>query len=205
MIVGVELGHPVRVGIDGVDGAGKTRLADELVEPVRRLGRPVLRASIDSFHNPETVRYRRGRGSPEGFFRDSFNCEALRSALLNPLGPGGSREFRTAIFDYRTDSELNEPAAVAADDAVLLFDGIFLQRRELAPCWDYGVFLDVPFEITHERMAQRDGISAAVEAPENRRYVEGQRMYLAECHPREAADVVIDNHDIERPRFVRRG
>jgi putative protein kinase ArgK-like GTPase of G3E family len=28
-----------RVAIDGVDGAGKTTLADELVEPLRRTGR----------------------------------------------------------------------------------------------------------------------------------------------------------------------
>ena len=53
--------HPVRVGIDGVDGVGKTTLADELLEPLRRGGRSVIRASIDGFHNPRSVRYRLGR------------------------------------------------------------------------------------------------------------------------------------------------
>ena len=64
-ITSVEKPHPVRVAIDGVDGAGKTTLADELSEPIRRRGRPVIRASIDSFHNPQAVSYRRGRHSPE--------------------------------------------------------------------------------------------------------------------------------------------
>jgi putative protein kinase ArgK-like GTPase of G3E family len=38
-ITGMERAHPVRVGIDAVDGAGKTTLADELVAPIRRHGR----------------------------------------------------------------------------------------------------------------------------------------------------------------------
>jgi uridine kinase len=56
----------VRVGIDGVDGAGKTTFADELREALTPSGRPVIRATVDGFHNPKTVRYRRGRSSPEG-------------------------------------------------------------------------------------------------------------------------------------------
>ena len=33
-IAAVRVHHPTRVAIDGVDGVGKTKLADELVEPV---------------------------------------------------------------------------------------------------------------------------------------------------------------------------
>jgi uridine kinase len=72
-IAAMERPHPVRVGIDGVDGVGKTTLANELVDPLRQRGLPVIRASIDGFHHPRTVRYRRGRSSPEGYYRDSFN------------------------------------------------------------------------------------------------------------------------------------
>jgi uridine kinase len=46
----------VRVAIDGVDGAGKTTFANELAEVVGGLGRPVIRASVDGFHNPRVVR-----------------------------------------------------------------------------------------------------------------------------------------------------
>jgi hypothetical protein len=35
-------GHPVRVAVDGVDAAGKTSLADELVGPLAARGRTVL-------------------------------------------------------------------------------------------------------------------------------------------------------------------
>jgi uridine kinase len=61
-------GSGLRVGIDGVDGAGKTVMADELASIVRVRGRKVIRASVDGFHNPKEIRYRRGRGSAKGFF-----------------------------------------------------------------------------------------------------------------------------------------
>src|SRR5688572_16122210 len=93
-IVAVQRPHPTRVGIDGVDGVGKTTLADELAEVVRMRGRTVVRASVDGFHNPRSVRYQRGRASGEGYFLHSFNYPELIAALLSPLGPGGTRRHR---------------------------------------------------------------------------------------------------------------
>jgi len=39
-IVRLRLAHPTRVGVDGVDAAGKTTLADELAGQIERRGRP---------------------------------------------------------------------------------------------------------------------------------------------------------------------
>lgn len=41
----IDCTHPLRVAIDGVDAAGKTILDDELVRPVEKRGRPVIRTS----------------------------------------------------------------------------------------------------------------------------------------------------------------
>src|SRR5712692_8620510 len=51
-IISIEHSHPLRVAIDGIDAAGKTTLADELVHPLEPSGRPVIRVSIDGFHRP---------------------------------------------------------------------------------------------------------------------------------------------------------
>jgi uridine kinase len=194
--------HAVRVAIDGVDGAGKTTLADELVDPLRGLGVTVIRASIDGFHNPRSVRYRLGRQSPEGYFCDSFDYGSLFSVLLAPLGPGGSHRFRRAVFDYRTDSAVSSPIEIAPPRAVLLFDGVFLLRPELLPYWDFSIFLDCPFHISVPRMARRDGGSPALNSPENLRYVDGQKLYLQSCDPRRMACLVIDNTDLASPKMV---
>lgn len=194
--------HPIRVAIDGVDGVGKTTFADELVDPLRLRSLPVIRASIDGFHNPRSLRYRLGRNSPAGYFRDSFNAQALTANLLQPLGPGGSLRYRRAVFDYHTDSAVETPDNLAPPNSILLFDGIFLHRPELRPYWDFSVFLDAPFDVTISRCARRDGSSPDVHAAENRRYVEGQKLYLQQCEPRRVATVVIDNVNLSSPEIV---
>ena len=195
--------HPapgvLRVAIDGVDGAGKTTFADDLAGALRALGRRPIRASVDGFHRPRAERYARGRGSPEGFFLDSYDYAALRRLLLDPLGPGGSGRFRRAAFDHRTDEPVLAPEEVARPGDVLLLDGIFLHREELRGLWDLSLFLDVPFEVSVPRMAGRDGGSPDPAAPEHRRYVEGQQLYLARSAPRRHASLVIDYADLERP------
>ena len=98
-----------------------------------------IRASVDGFHHPRALRYRRGPDSPEGYYLDSFDYASLRRCLLAPLGPGGDRRYRPATFDHRTESPTEAPGQFAPADAVLLFDGVFLLRPELGGCWDYAV------------------------------------------------------------------
>jgi uridine kinase len=201
----VRLDHPLRVAIDGVDAAGKTVLADNLAPQVEALGRPVIRASVDGFHNPAEVRRRRGTLSPEGYYHDSFDYSGLVAALLRPLGPGGDRAYRTAIFDYRADSPVAAEPKTAPPDSVLLFDGVFLLRSELHPYWDFSVFVRAGFRVTLPRAVKRDlelfGDAGEVRQRYERRYIPGQMLYIAESAPEEHATVIIDNNDPEEPFF----
>jgi len=202
-VLAVRADHPVRVAVDGVDASGKTALADELVAPLRRSGRDVLRASIDGFHLPRERRHARGRRSPQGYYEDSFDLDLLRRAVLEPLGPGGDRRWLPAAFDWRADRPVDEPPHEAAPDAILVLDGVFLQRPELAPHWDLTVFLQVDFATSVERALSRDAHDdaerAELAALYRERYVLGQELYLARCIPRERAHLVVDNTDLDRP------
>jgi uridine kinase len=189
----------VRVAVDGVDGVGKTTFARELAAALRALGRPVVHVSADGFHQVRAVRHRRGRTSPEGFWLDSYDCPALVSDVLAPFGPGGDRRYRSAVHDVATDEVLDLPWVQAPADAVLVVDGLFLHRDELAAHWDFSIFLTAPFAVTAQRMARRDGTHPDPDHPSMVRYVQGQRLYFAACRPWERADMVIDNSDVDRP------
>lgn len=206
LIVEMKRPHPVRVAFDGPDAAGKTTLAQELVAPLQGRGRAVIRASIDGFHNPASIRYTRGSMSPEGYYYDSFNHGALAEFLLTPLGPGGSRHFRAAVFDYRIDSAVPIVTSVADENAILLFDGVFLLRPELASHWDFTIFVDASFEITLARAQERDavylGSRGEVRKRYEQRYIPGQKLYFAACRPRERAHIVIDNSDPSNPVII---
>jgi uridine kinase len=192
----------ILVGVDGVDGSGKTVFADELSEVIRRSGRPTVRVSVDDFHNVSALRYRRGRDSPEGFWLDSFNYARLRSDVLVPLGPGGSRRYRQRGHDLASDQELRPEPQVAPASSVVVIDGLFLHRHELADVWDFTIFLDVAFAVTVPRMAARDGSHPDPTHPTLRRYVQAQAIYLGECDPKNKASIVIDNTRFDDPRIV---
>lgn len=189
-------GRVARVAVDGVDGAGKTVFADELAELLTARGASVLRASVDGFHHPPEIRYRRGRGSPEGFFRDSYDYPALRRLLLDPLHGNGDRRVVEAIYDVHAEAPVPPTVEAATDTDVLVFDGIFLHRPELRNHWDYSVFLEVDFEISIPRGARRGYGDPDPEAPSNHRYIEGQRLYLRECDPCGHASCVIGNNNV---------
>jgi uridine kinase len=203
-LVAVSPDRTIRVAIDGVDGAGKTTFADELGSSVSALGRPVIRASVDGFHNPRVVRYQRGRHSPEGYFEDSYNYAALRKYLLDPLSPGGCQRYRPAFFDHVTDDPVPVVEVEALPPSILLIDGIFLHRPELLAYWDVSIFLRTNFAVSVARCASRDGSSPDPAAPSNRRYVEGQRLYLQGCQPEAKATVVIDYNDLSAPTILSR-
>jgi uridine kinase len=202
--------HPdrrIRVAIDGVDGAGKTMLADALAPLVAGRDRPVIRASVDDFHHPRAIRYARGKYSPDGFFLDSFDYDAFRKLLLDPLGPDGSGRYVAKYFDHRSDALITPLMQQAAPPAALIVDGIFLHRPELRACWDFSIFLKVDFNISMPRGAARDRAPDALDpnSAAYRRYVGGQRRYLAECAPEQVADIVIDYNDLKAPAILRWG
>ncbi len=205
-IAAIQLPHPTRVAIDGVDAAGKTMLADELVAPLQARGREAIRASIDGFHRPRAERYARGTDSPEGYYYDSFDYAALHAALLDPLGPNGTREYRRRVFDYRADAPVHDPTRVCSADAILLFDGVFLLRPELAACWDYRIFVHVDFAVALARALARDekmfGSAENARARYLNRYIPGQRIYFQAVQPQRLADVIVDNNDPAEPRFL---
>jgi uridine kinase len=194
--------HVLLVAVDGVDGAGKTVFANELADVLERRGIAVLRASVDGFHHPSSIRYQRGRRSPEGFFFDSYDYGAVRRLLLEPLAGSGERRVVRRIYDVHAEEPVEAVRESAGDVEVLAFDGIFLHRSELRDLWDLSVFLEVDFEVSIPRGAGRGYGDPDPAAPSNRRYVEGQRLYLATCRPHERATWVIDNNVLADARLT---
>lgn len=188
------------VAIDGVDGAGKTTFADELATELTDSGLTVIRISFDDFLNPAEIRHRRGRTSPDGFVADTYDYERFIDDVLDPLGCEGCGRYRSKSYDFASETPLNPPWQVAPDNAVVIVDGMFLHRNRLRNArgrkiWDLSVWLDVPFEVSVHRLAERDGSPDDPDDERLARYVEGQKLYIGRINPAERADLVVDNTD----------
>lgn len=186
------LDRPVLVAVDGVDGSGKTTFAATLAAAYRRTGRPVEVVHLDDYLRPRAARYRLGRDSPEGYFRHTYDLAALEDHVLAPLRPPGSRRIVRRWFDHRADARVVDPPVEVPPDAVVVVEGMFLHRDELAGRWDLSVFLAVPFEVSVRRLSERDGSHPDPAHPSMARYVQGQRLYLATCRPELRATHVLD-------------
>ena len=204
-IAGLHPQRVVRVAIDGVDGAGKTTLADALAPVVSGNDRPTIRASIDDFHHSRAVRHARGRHSPDGHYLDSYDYDCFRKLLLDPLGPNGSGRYTARYFDLDNDRPFDPDPRQARPASALIVDGIFLHRPALRSCWDLSIFLKVDFDISMLRGAQRGSSfdPADRDSPAYRRYVGGQKLYFAECAPERQADIVIDYNDLRAPKVLK--
>ena len=119
--------------------------------------------------------------------------------MLDPFRAG--LPVTPAVDDVERDEPVTPDPLPVGADTLLLVDGIFLQRPELAGAWDAVVFVDVPFTVSVPRGNARFGErhDPDPEAEPNRRYVGGQRLYLAEADPRGRATWVLDNTDLDAP------
>lgn len=149
-------GRRALVALDGVDGAGKSTIARELVGLAEKGSggtgtasvRPVATAGIDGFHHPRAVRCARGKG-PETFYRDSYDYSAFVESVVEPFRRGEA--IVAAVWDVDADRPIEPEPRILPSDCVLLVEGIFLHRPELRSLWDASVWVDVPFEVSVPR------------------------------------------------------
>jgi uridine kinase len=198
-----ELDHPTRVAVDGTTASGKSTLARELTAALKTKGRHVVHLSMDGYHHPREHRWMKGPLSAEGYYEDAYDFPAFVSNVLMPLGPNGDGYFKARIIDLATDQSLDEPPVLAPLDAVLIVDGSFLQRAELADHWDYRIFVNTSFDVALARGLARDAASLggedAARTAYEARYHAAARLYISDRHPAENASVVVDNDDLDTP------
>ena len=190
----------IAIGVDGRTASGKSTFADDLAREFERRGHATARASLDDFLNPAEQRYRRGRHSAEGYYRDAYAYDVLRRVLIEPFRLGGSAAFVTAAYDKVRDVQLEPKWRTGPDDLFLVVDGGFLDRPELRGVWNYTIWLDADDEVRARRLKDRDGIEPGSELAA--RYEGAHDLYERDAHPRQAAIAIIDNTDPEHPRRV---
>jgi len=184
-------GRSTRVLIDGAPPADPAGWAAALVEPLRVLGRPVLRASAEDFLRPASLRLERGRTNPDVFYSDWLDTGALVRELLGPLGPGGSGRVLPRWWDTAADRSARAAYLVPPEGGVLLLDGTLLLGR--------GLPAELVMHLHLSDAARRRGTPRewAWTLPAYRRYLE-------EVDPERIADVVLRVDHPDRPALVAR-
>ncbi|ADH07567.1 TPA: hypothetical protein QCY18_005359 [Bacillus cereus] len=202
-IVKLNLTYPTRVGVSGITASGKTTFANELAEEIKKRGLPVTRASIDDFHNPRVIRYAKGKESARGYYEDAHDYTAFKERLLMPLGPNGNLQYETISHNLITDMSVHNEPLLATQNMILIVDGTFLLKKDVAYLFDYKIFVDTNFEIARKRGAKREteafGSYEEAEKIFLNRYHAACKLYIDEHNPKELADVLFENSKFDDP------
>ncbi len=186
---------PVRVAINGIEGAGKTTLSKKLVEFLKAANHEAHHVGIDGFHNPKTIRYQQGRDSADGYYEDAYNEAAFVEQVLK-----ASRKEKPYILpfihDLETDEATEPDPIFLGPRSIIITDGAYLFKPIYRPHWDLKIYLKVDFETAMERGIQRDaknlgGVKMAKQKFLDR-YHAASRRYQKEVNPESLADLVID-------------
>jgi len=171
------------VAIDGCGGSGKSAFAAELA---RALGAASLRAEVvafDEFFLPSELR---PGGSPgERPIGGDFDWRRLRDQVLQPLRSGLAARY--ARYDWARDALLAERDI--GPGAVVLVEGVYTSRRELAPLYHLRIWVDCPREVRLRRGLERDGEDGRARWELD--WMPCEVRYVEEHRPHETADIVV--------------
>src|SRR5262249_53021815 len=113
---------------------------------------------------------------------------------------------RQVAQNWRTDMLENAAPILVEASSVLLFDGVFLFRRELNTYWDFRILLDIDYTTSLSRALKRDtgvlGESDLVRRKYEVRYEPAWLMYVDQEHPEFKADIIVDNSDFTNPKIL---
>ena len=184
------------VGINGIDGAGKTKFAEALETYLKAKGYPTQLIRLDDFHNPKAIRYA-GDNQADNYYKKSFNISLIVEKLLSPIREKSELALKLKTLNLNTDKYENKREYIINQDTIVIFEGVFLFRKELAPYTDYKIFLDIPFEECKKRAKTRD-LEEVVNKYDDK-YIPAQKKYLEKYPPTKVADIIIDNTNWEYP------
>ncbi|HEY7939833.1 MAG TPA: AAA family ATPase [Acidimicrobiales bacterium] len=172
---------PVFVAIDGRSGAGKSTLARSLA---RTLGAAVIEG--DDFY---------AGGSAEQWDMMSAAARAdhcidwrRQRPVLDALRGGEPATWTAYDWDADDGRPVVDPRACAPHRVVIL-EGVYSARPELADLLHLRVLLDTPAEIRAARLLEREGEHRRGDWPA--RWSSAEDHYFAALMPPEVFDVVI--------------
>jgi len=174
---------PLFVGLDGGAGAGKTTFANALAKRLRASGLPVSVVKTDLFFRPTSERW---PGSADDMpIGHDLDWERVRDEVITPLREGRGARFQ--LYDWEKDG----PGAWQEIEpiGVVIIDGVFSLRNELAGLYDLRIWLRCPRATRVSRLLGRgDTPQDEIDA-----WLPVEDRYLKAHKPENAADLVIDS------------
>jgi uridine kinase len=140
---------PLVLGIAGCSGSGKTTLAAELARQLDATLFPLDLYYRDLSQFPLDSRHKRNFDHP-----DSLESELIVEHV-RALAEG--RTIQRPVYDFKTHSRVAGAFEEMRPKGVVIVEGILaLHYKELAPCYDFSIYVTAPHNVCLARRIHRD-------------------------------------------------
>ena len=174
--------RPVLVALDGPSGAGKSSLATALA-----LRRPATVVEGDDFYSPRLASLTGAQRDqmPDAEVADEVvDWRRLRAEALEPLM--GGEVARYAPYDWQADDGRLGRRVSRAPAQLVIVEGVYSARPELADLVDLAVLVQVDEEVRWRRLLER------ADAPQWRDFWQrGERYYFTSVRPPGSFDLQV--------------
>lgn len=143
------------VAVAGAPGSGKSTLSHHLLDLFPEGSAAIV--PMDGFHFDDAILHKRGlrsrKGAPETFDYAGFLALLRRIRSIEP-------EIAVPVFDRNMELSRAAAAIIDFDVKFVLVEGNYLLLdeapwNELAPFFDFAIFLDLPRNELERRLMQR--------------------------------------------------
>jgi uridine kinase len=185
--------EPIILGIDGLSGAGKSTFANRLKNDLSKKGIEALTIHIDDHIAQRSKRYDTGYDEWYEYYFLQWDIEKLTEKLFLSI-----KEKETTInlpYYDKTHDRIQHRILPLSNYNLIIIEGVFLQRTEWRPFFDYVIYLNCDKETRYARVRKRDtylGDETEIIEKYKRRYWKGEEYYLKNENPISKANIVID-------------
>jgi len=183
------------VGVSGIDGCGKGYLAAQLEAHLALHGVIPVVLNVDGWLNLPEKRFDQ-RAPAENFYKHAVRFDEFFAQLVLPLRDRRSVHLE-ADFVEETASHYRRRTYDFKDVSVVLVEGIFIFKPQYRKYFDLAIWVDCSFPTALARAIDRaqEGLSAAnTIAAYQTIYFPAQTIHLSQDHPRETADLILENN-----------
>jgi len=192
------------LGVDGVDGSGKSFLAERLGATLGQVGLPTVLLRVDDFRRPIDWR-QAGRSEAEVYYDDYYDLALLDACASRFLA--GADAVEIPAFDSRVERHVGTRTVEFGAASVAVVEGVFALRSQAVRANAAVVYLRTTLPEARRRILVRDTARGrTAEDVMHRiaaRYFPAHERYVRECDPVGSAAALIDHETLGAPTVAR--
>ncbi len=176
------------ISIDGPGGSGKSTLAGAVAGQTAGAGRVTI-VHGDDFYRPMPA-HDRLLLSPQDGYQRYFDWQRLRDQVLIPLTCGTAAEYLR--YDWATHQLAAGEWHRVPRSGVVIVEGVYTARPELADFYDLTVWVEAPREVCLRRLKERGHDHGP--GNWNERWRAAEEHYVATTQPGARLDLTVSGY-----------